>query len=621
MTEVTPEFITREDTSGRAITAAAQILHGPRIQRRAKKPTGKGMPWQIATWEYYDEIGEYSWAVELLATHVSKVKLVAARDIAGVDEPVLLDGEEYEVNGETQQPSKIELDAAALIASFAGGTTGQQQVMYRAAVQQIVAAESYIVGRQDEEGEPVWEAYSNQEIRAANGEWMIDDGTEKYTLSENDILIRVWRPHPRWRGEPRSSSKPLIPILAEIKGLTQAIGARIDSRLAGAGILLLPESVALLSGGGAKLEEGENPLVAELVDAMLTPIRDRDSAAAVVPIIMTIPDESAAKVQHIRFEVTAKAEEAAARLDAIGRMATAVDLPREQVTGMGNMNHWGAWQADEATVKGPVATLASILVHALTVGYLRPGLLELGHDPAEVRDFLCWFDLTDLIQRPDRSEQAMQVFDRGGIGYAALLRESGLDAADQPTEEDTCRQLLLSLVKTDPANAGQYLVALGPCAGITLPPGAFPPAPIADTSTTVEQIPVVDAPANNRNLPQLAAAVVEIDHSGCLYSTCEVAVLRALELAGKRMRGSAPRNIRSGLLAVPQYELHCNDLVSAASAHSLDALLEDAWTPLRFALPDRPELVADLDDYVRGLIEARLPHDPNALRLIAAVHA
>lgn len=620
----TPEFTTFKGANGRAITAAAQVLSGPRIRRMTRKVNGKGMPWQTASWEYYDEIPEYSWAVELLATHVSKARLVAAQDMPGSDEPMILDGDEYEVNGETFTPTKIQQDAAALVAGFAGGSNGQQQLLYRAAVQLIVAAETYIVGRQIPDSDPQWDAYSNEEIMTANGRWMVNDGTEKYELGDNDILIRVWRPHPRKRSEPRSSSRPLLPVLAEIKGLTQAIGARIDSRLAGAGVLFIPESLAMMTSSNAELEEGEDPFVAELLDSMLTPIRDRDSAAAVVPIVVRVPDDAVDKIKHVRFEIESKTDEAAARLDAVTRLARGVDLPLEQILGMGSLNHWGVWAATEDTIKGPVATLDSILVHALTIGYVRPGLQALGHSEDDITDLLAWYDLTALIQRPDRSAQAVEVFDRDGLGFAALRRETGMDESDAPTDEDTCRKTMLGLIRSDPANASVWIKAFGPCSGLDLPPltDIF-----GDGTAMIPQqneTPAVQrAPENNRDLPELQAAVGNCpDNVECLYSTCEYAVLRALELAGKRMRGSSPRNERSGLLTIPAHELHANVIVaSQLPTHGLDKLMEGAWTGLHIALPFREALVADLDGYVRSLIERRELHDPARLRPIVERHA
>lgn len=618
-----PEFKTIwNQETGRAITAAAQVLNGPSklASRQIPRKTGKGVPWQISSWAFYDEIGEYSWAVELLATMVSKGRLVAARDIPGADDPLILDGKPYELDGETIEPTQLEKDAVELISRFAGGSAGQQQLMYRAAVQEIVAAESYVVGRQDDDGNSRWDAYSNEEIQVANGLWMVNDGVEKFTLTTDDPLIRVWRPHPRRRAEARSSSLPLLPILAEIKGLTQMIGARIDSRLAGAGVLFIPESAALMSSGSAKVEDGADPFVTELIDAMLTPIKDRDSAAAVVPIVVKVADDSIGKVQHIRFDLETKSEEAIQRSQAIGRLAATVDLPREQVEGMGGMNHWGAWQADESTVKGPVATVLSILAHAFTVGYMRPGLEAMGHPADEVSELLTWYDLTALIQRPDRSDSALNIYDRGGLSMAALLRESGLDDADAPSDQDTCRRLLLKLIETDPTNAATWLKALGPCAKIDIPMEAFDLH--GDGSVMVERVPVSDpapAPENNRDLPALQASGA--DHTGCLYQTCELAVLRALDLAGKRMRGSSPANLRGGLREVPTHELHANSMVASAHRMTADELMKDAWSPLTIALPDREALVADLDGYVRLLIERRELHQPDWLRPIVERHA
>lgn len=635
---------TFSDSRGRAVTAAAQILKSPKISKRRKQTSSTGMPWQQQAWGYVDEVGEYSWAVELLATNVSKVQLVAARDVLGVDEPVLLDGQPYEVDGKEIQPSKLERDAAALIGGFAGGTTGQQQLLYRAAFQLIVAAESYIVGRQLDNGDARWDAYSNEEVSYGANGWSVNDGTEdgKFELGPNDVLIRVWRPHPKRRSEPRSSTKPLLPVLAEIKGLTQSIAARIDSRLAGAGVLFVPESMSLMSQQSADLAEGEDPFVAELIDSMLTPIHDRDSAAAVVPIVVRVPDEAIGKIQHIRFEVTAKAEEAAQRADAILRMARAVDLPPEQVLGMGDSNHWSAWQLSEDTVKGPVATLISIVVHALTVGYLRPALVEMGHSESELDELLAWFDMTALIQRPDRTEAAFNIYGVGGIGLSALLRESGFDDADLPTEEDTCRRLLLRLIETDPANASKWVQAFGPCSGLNLPPltDLFGDGEVMMPQQPT-QLPVADDPQNNRDLPEreLAAsgAGLSIDVTApilahtcpdpvdCLYATCEVAVLRALDLAGKRLRGSSPRNMRTanGWMTIPSHELHANSalVASAGTKWSTDELLEGAWTPLEIALPGRAALVKDLDDYARLLIDRQETHDPSWLRPIVAKHA
>ena len=67
------------------------------------------------------------------------------------------------------------------------------------------------------------------------------------------------------------------------------ISAQVDSRLAGAGILLVPTSATRGFKEAAGLPENseQDPFTEALMDAMITPITDRSSAAAVVPLLVT----------------------------------------------------------------------------------------------------------------------------------------------------------------------------------------------------------------------------------------------------------------------------------------------------------------------------------------------
>jgi hypothetical protein len=107
------------------------------------------------------------------------------------------------------------------------------------------------------------------------------------------------------------------------------------------------------------------------------------------------------------------------------------------------------------------------------------------------------------------------------------------------------------------------------------------------------------------------------DVDDCLLMACELAVLRALELAGKRMRGSSARNVRNGLLQVPGHELHTH---MSGRRMSLDELMEGVWGTFELVVPGRPELLEDLDQYVRLLIRLREQHDRERLRPIVARH-
>lgn len=459
-------------TKGRSLTAAAQILHSRRIERSIKPRTAQGLQWQIDGWDYYDKVGEFALGIDMQAWAVSKVRLVSAVDVPSQDEPEIVVGEIEDDNSgqnDSDPPSEADIIAADLVADFAGGTVGQQQLMRRVATQLGVAAESYIVGRDNPngDGEDVWEAYSRDEVKWGSTGWRVDDGVDKFVLGDNDVMIRVWIPSARRRQEPRSSTKALLPTLAEIWALTQSILAQSDSRLAGAGLLVLPKSVELVGGqkAGDDSEDDEDPFIAELIDMMITPLKDRGSASAVVPFVIKVDDEAVGKIQYLRFESEVQMGEAEKRDLAITRLARGMDLPPEQILGMGDSNHWTGWLVSEDSIKGPVSSMAAIVTHALTIGWYRPALETAyeaaGIDLEEARGRMVWFDTSPLEQRPDRSEQAVEAFDRGGLKLAALVRELGFDESDMPGPEELLRILLFQLIKARPELAVPLLDRTG----------------------------------------------------------------------------------------------------------------------------------------------------------------
>src|SRR3546814_12411598 len=72
------------------------------------------------------------------------------------------------------------------------------------------------------------------------------------------------------------------------------ISAQTDSRLAGAGVLFMMQSAQAKVAGESEDDEDVDFNDA-FMEAMLTPIRDRASAAAVVPLTVPIPDAGTAR--------------------------------------------------------------------------------------------------------------------------------------------------------------------------------------------------------------------------------------------------------------------------------------------------------------------------------------
>lgn len=96
---------------------------------------------------------------------------------------------------------------------------------------------------------------------------------------------------------------------------------------------------------------------------------------------------------------------------------------------------------------------------------------------------------------------------------------------------------------------------------------------------------------------------------------CEVAVLRALEVAGKKSLG---RNQRGAYPGVPAHLLHTH-LFLASTHDACDRFLVGAWDHLALVLPEQPKLYTAVDWYVRELIVKRRPHTRSDLEAVLAV--
>ncbi|MDI9914372.1 hypothetical protein [Rhodococcus sp. IEGM 1379] len=96
---------------------------------------------------------------------------------------------------------------------------------------------------------------------------------------------------------------------------------------------------------------------------------------------------------------------------------------------------------------------------------------------------------------------------------------------------------------------------------------------------------------------------------------CEIAVLRALELAAKRSLG---RRTRGTAPEVPAHLLHTH-LRIAGTHEDCDKLLVGAWEHMTIVIPEATKLRELCDWYVRELIVTRRPHTRADLERVLAV--
>lgn len=573
-----------DDGPPKAIVASAKRLaKNPDPTRVARSGSG----WQNAAWHFYNTVGEYAYAVNWVGNLLSRAKLYATEDTG--DGPRRLPPE---------HPASKLVDA--LFYDEQGRSTALQQI----GVHYTVAGEAVIVGYEDSEGLEQWEVIAPQRLTEDGATRKIDG----VALEGDSFAIRIWRPHPVERQIATSPSRAALPILSEIERLTMHVAAQVDSRLASAGILFLPDKMTFAVRGenGEMLTGSSDAFVDVLQDVMGRTIANREDASALVPIVVTADGEVIDKVSHLQFWSELDNHAIELRTEAIRRLALSMDMPPEILTGQGDSNHWSSWSIDESSIKSHTEPLLNRVADDLATGYLRPALIAGGEGdmpmtPEDARSFGIGVDTAEMRLRPNRSAEAMELWDRGVLTAAALLEETGF-RPEQMQEAAEHRQWFLDKVasgQTTPEIVEAALREIGVRLNVLQDPN-----PPEDRPQIHEQRPTPSLEDHPRQeLPDTAEAA--------MLGGCEVLVFRALERAGNRLKNKTQRKI-PGVGAAETYMFHKVD------TGTLDFVLEDAWSAVDRFAPNwgiNPErLTACLDAYTRAILVEQKPHDREMMR-------
>lgn len=594
------------------MVAAAQILTGD----RSDDPRQVKRSWQDESWAYYDESGPLRYATSWLSNLISKARLQAAQIPEGGDEPEPL----------TVGP------AADVVSTLAGGTDGQAQMLRSCAIELTVPGLCYLVGKpkdgqEDQEGSLLtWRVYSQDVLRQRSPAtplkpaiYELMEGDRRWVqLPDNTLIVKIWRPHERIFWEADSPARAALSSLRELKRISQYIDAVLLSRLAGAGVLLLPQGASYPTAPGQK--DQKHPFITEVMDVMMRAVANPGTASQLVPIPIEVPDQLIDKIKHISFATELSDKILTMRESALQQCAIALDVPAEILTGMGDVNHWGMWQIEESAVKVFAEPLLEIITAALTRGFLVPTLEAMGED---TEGLVIWADTSELTAKPDRSDDAILLYNKGEVGGSAARREAGLGESDKPTDEEMARWAYIKMLEheaTIPAalqglgiplpEAMQVSIDLAAQAAVA-PPTTGTDAPVDEGA--VDE-PAADdvrgTPSTQGDEPFRVAAVIAFD----------AYVYRALERAGNRIRNSRLTRAaveKDSYQECPPENTHV--CIGGAKRHNIStaALLEGAWDHVHEMAPalglEPSATVRCLDSYCTGLLEYGLEHSTELL--------
>ena len=450
----------------RTLTAAAAQIKvndkGEFEQFRIRRSAGSSA-WQAEAWEYYDAIGEIKYAFNLVASVVSRIRIYAA---------VIDDPSETPISVRQSELIDDRLGAAAerALARLNSAYGGQAGLLRDAALNLAVAGECYLVQMPAKPSQRLpesWDIRSVDEVTTdPRGGFNVigrreqtaatQGGTSQASKLGKDAFVgRIWRSHPRFSDEADSSLRGLLDLCAELLLLNRTFRATARSRL-NAGALYLPDGLSVAAqadpdypydsedgiGPNFTAEEAEDEFEEQLMDAMTTPIRDEESASAVVPLIIRGPAELGDKIKQFKFERSFDPALAERSDRVLERILQGLDVPKDVVTGLANVKYSNAMQIDESLYKAHIEPLMLLIADALTVVYLRPYLIANGFEESQVNRIVVWYDPSAIATRNDRATDADAGFDRMAVSANTWRRAHGFSDADAPTPKELSIRLL-----------------------------------------------------------------------------------------------------------------------------------------------------------------------------------
>jgi hypothetical protein len=423
-------------TPPRSITAAAEVVFGKNVAKAKKRPPVAS--WQVESWELRREIPEFRFAGDRVGHGCSQYKMYIAK------RPESSDGTPDRA---TDGP------AAELSQMLFGDIAATQQALRTAGQHSAFNGESLIVINDTETGY-AWKPYSVRQLTGSGRSWKLNDGIESRSLNmDKERVVRCWTPDPEFTGRADCAAQAVLPVARIIRGLGKRTAAEIDSRLAGAGVLMLPDDVQVMGG------QGQADLVEALVESMLTPIQDPESAAALVPLILKMRAESIAKVEHLSFATKLDEKLPEMESNAIRRVALGMDSPPETLLGLGDSNHWSGWLLTSEEVQFVLSPTVATISHALWTGFAREMLAAMGEQNPD--DYMVWFDASELELRPDKSTDSRDLHAKDVLSDEAMLRENGFSKEDMPDDAEKKRRFFEKLVLADPSLAPTIFPELG----------------------------------------------------------------------------------------------------------------------------------------------------------------
>jgi hypothetical protein len=534
----------------RPVMASAAVASGDKPDEEATARAGLVRQQQQRVWNYRPEVPELGHAILFYENCFSRIRLtVAIEEDDGTRIPAI------DEDGKEVRPGAKE--AIAAVRDLRSRIGGQSALMRAIGGCLGSVGEGHLVGMDDDrmKSKKGWSFLSPSEFyeptnaaqaSSPNGtqrertyEWLKTPGTQPTKVKASEAVVaRIWKPDRQFSLLPWAPAMGMLDIFEELVLLTREVAGAAKSRLALAGLLLVADDIEYASADDSEKsdtdDEEDDPFVADLIRTASTAIRDKTSAAGVVPLVMRVPfDRVENGVKLIEFGRKFNEQAAADRAECVTRFAQGINLPVEVVKGHMSTTFANAAQISADMYRLYIEPEVLIGTDGLTVAYLQtllPGT-----------EFVIHPDPTDLIVKPDQIGDWKDAHDRFVVSDASYREKLGVGDKAKPDDEEIARRMLIKAAgrasalqdaqaSTDPnLNAGEA-AATGPAQ----------PTPIA-AALEVEVRRVMQRVgarlrskvSGNRGLATLIASVPDAEVAATLGATQVERLMSEAELLGR----------------------------------------------------------------------------------------
>jgi len=440
-------------------TALRTIGDEDRLQRRKRRHTAQqDRVWQEKCYEAPLSVAELGYLLQLQANVTALCEFPVRRWNEDTGRWEANDREAEEVEFDDRPENVME--------ALVGPNGGRAELIRKGAYHLFCAGEGHLVGTPIESGTGImWEFLSVMElypdadgrlVRRKSG--MTSEDVD--FLNEETYVARCLASSPIYSELADCEVRRVLPIVAEIKSLTQMVDATIKSRIP-ANILFIPEGMTLKGVGdvddaeslGSDGTNGSLYDIDQLVDEIFEHVNqsqiDPMSAARLVPLILVGAGDQGQyiKVIELSRELDGWAQEL--RQEALTRMARGLDAPPELMSGRANTNHWTSAIIDQDFLVKHIQPIGQLIADFLTVNYLRPMLQVFeGMTEEEAFEWKVSFDPSPVTARADEAKSAQTLRDL--LSDEAILSANGFDKADQVSPEQRTERRVWQLIQQNP---------------------------------------------------------------------------------------------------------------------------------------------------------------------------